>query len=329
MALGFIFSIIVSILFAAYAIPRKYSKQNVILYTMWMGIAYFIGTIMGISIIWGFGIEEPEDLLNPWHLLTVLRGFIWVLGMAAYNLAIDKIGITRFNQWKNIQGPVGSFLIMFIVADMFVWIKAVYLILGMIVMFISAVMFQVKSDDESRVVFATNHTNRHELLISKEDTKSGIVFALFAGVCFGVTALLNSIVSSPAIVGDKFTFTQLLYHSASLIIFSVIVYMIMGNKADGSLTAKQRFKDILKVNKTILLPFISGIMFLAATLLTIYSYRMIDNAVAWSITQLNVFWTAIIGIFILKEVNYKQHWLRLSAGVLMAAFACILLFFAM
>ena len=309
---GFIFSLIVSVLFAAYAIPRKYSKQNVILYTMWMGIAYFIGTVMCISIIWGFGFAEPENLFNPWHLLTVLRGLIWVGGMAAYNLAIDKIGITRFNQWKNVQGPVGSLLILFIVADILVPIKTLYLFLGMTVMFISALLFQID----------------HPALRAPLQRR-GIAFALFAGVCFGVTALLNSVVSTPAIVGDKFTFAQLLYHSTSLIVFSVIIYMIIGDKANESQAVKQRFKDIFRVNKMILLPFTAGAMFMIATLLTIYSYRMMDNAVAWSITQLNVFWTFIIGVFILKEVNFKQHRLRLSAGVITAIIACVLLFFAL
>jgi hypothetical protein len=141
MITGFVFSLLVSVLFAVYAAPRKYSKQHVVLYTMWMGIAYFVGTIMLIAIVWGLGFEEPENLINPWHLLTVLRGLIWVLGMAAYNRAIDKIGLTRFNQWKNIQGPVGSLLILFVVADMVVGIKVFFLLLGMLVMFCSALFF--------------------------------------------------------------------------------------------------------------------------------------------------------------------------------------------
>ena len=114
---------------------------------MWMGIAYFIGTMILVVILWGLRIEEPENLLNPWHLLTVLRGFIWLLGMAAYNLAIDKIGLTRFNQWKNVQGPVGSFLILFVLADV-VGIKILWLVLGMAVMFASALMFQITTDEE-------------------------------------------------------------------------------------------------------------------------------------------------------------------------------------
>ena len=316
MVLGLIFAVIVSMLFAVYAVPRKFSKQNVILYTMWMGIAYFVGTIILIAILWGLRIEEPEDLLNPWHLLTILRGFIWLLGMAAYNLAIDKIGLTRFNQWKNVQGPVGSLLILLVLADV-VGIKILWLFLGMAVMFASALMFQITTDAE-----------KENLTASKKNAKAGIALALFCGVCFGVTALLNSVVTRPAIVGDTFTYAQLLYHSASLVIFSVILYMIIGDKSSEPSTAKQRLNDIVKVDKKTWLPVIAGGMFLVATLLTIHSYRLIPNPVAWSIMQLNVFWTVLIGLFIFKEIDYQQHWLRLSLGILMAVGACVLLFFA-
>jgi glucose uptake protein GlcU len=316
MILGLVFAVIVSILFAVYAVPRKFSQQNVILYTMWMGIAYFIGTVILIFILWGLRIEEPENLLNLWHLLTVLRGLIWLLGMAAYNLAIDKIGLTRFNQWKNVQGPVGSLLILLVLADV-VGIKMLWLVLGVTAMFVSALMFQITTDAE-----------KENPIVSTKNAKAGIVFALFSGICFGITALLNSVVTRPTIVGDTFTYAQLLYHSASLIIFSVIGYIILGGKFNEHLTVKQRFEDIFKVDKKTWLPVIAGGMFLVATLLTIHSYRLIPHAVAWSIMQLNVFWTVFIGLFIFKEINYKQHWLRLSSGVVMAVGACVLLFCA-
>jgi len=245
-----------------------------------------------------------------------------VLGMAAYNLAIDKIGLTRFNQWKNIQGPVGSLLILFIIADMTSPIKVLFLLLGMTIMFGSALLFQIKTDAEH------GKKNANKKIELDKNVLKGILFALFSGVCFGFSALFNSIVSRPAIVGDRFTFAQLLYHSLSLIVFSVIFYMIVGNKPNEPSTAKQRLKEIISINKQTWLPFTSGAMFLCATLLTIYSYRMIPNAVAWSLTQLNVFWTILIGVFIFKEVNAKQHWLRLTAGVLMAVGACFMLYLA-
>ena len=319
MILGFIFSIIVSILFSVYAVPRKYSKQNVILYTMFMGIAYFIGSIIIVSILWGFRIEEPENLLNIWHLLTISRGFVWVLGMAAYNLAIDKIGLTRFNQWKNIQGPVGALLMLSFFPDI-EGTRIIWLLLGMAVMFISALTFQISTEDEKK-----------DISRSRANCRSGIIFALFSGVCFGVSALLNSIVSRPSIVGESFIYSQLLYHSASLIFFSVIFYMILGNRSSSQKPEplKERFKNMISIDKKTWLPVIAGSMFLVATLLTIFSYRLIPNPVAWSITQLNVFWTVLIGLFIFKEIDYKKHWLRLIAGVLSAVGACILLFFAL
>lgn len=321
MILGYVFSIIVSILFAAYAVPRKFSKQNVILYTMWMGIAYFIATIILVSILWGFGFEPTENLLNRWHLLTVLRGIVWVVGMMAYNVAIDKIGLTRFNQWKNIQGPVGSLLILFFISKDVAATKVLWLILGMTVMFLSALLFQVNTDAEKQI---------SERSLIKTNTRLGIAFALFSGICFGVSALLNSVVSNVNIVGEKFTFAQLIYHSATLTVFPMIIYLSVGNGINESSSAVKRIKDIFKVNIYTWMPIIAGGMYLAATLLTIYSYRLIpNNAIPWSITQLNVFWTVLIGTLIFKEINFKQYWPRLTAGIFMAAGACIFLFYAM
>ena len=278
---------------------------------MWMGIAYFVGSVVLIAVIWGFGIEKPENLLSPYNLLTVLRGFVWVLGMTAYNIAIDKIGLTCFNQWKNIQGPVGSILIMLCFAPVISGIKLVYLVLGIVVMFVSAWFFLVPQNIEY---------NANTNINTKKNMALGVSLAILSGVCFGVTAFLNSWVSRPALVGgDTFTFSQLLYHSASLMIFSGIAYLILGKKLGGS----------VKIDNKTWLPMIAGAMYMVATLLSIYSYRLIsNNVIPWSITQLNVLWTVIIGVFIYKEVSFKQHWLRLIAGTVLAVGACVLLFLA-
>ncbi|MCL1894768.1 MAG: GRP family sugar transporter [Holophagaceae bacterium] len=320
MILGFIFSIVISILFALYAVPRKFSSQNVILYTMWMGVAYCTITIIAISVLWGFGLEPLENLFNPWHFLTVLRAFVWVLGMFAYNVAIDKIGLTRFNQWKNIQGPVGSLLILFFVSENVAGIKIFWLFLGITVMFLSALLFQVRSPAE---------TMSPKKIDVSANTRWGIAFAIFSGICFGISAMLNSVVSNTTIVGEKFTFSQLIYHSVSLTIFSVAIYLIVGNRESKPTSIKERLKDCFIVDKKTWLPIIAGGMYMIATLLTIYSYRLIpNNAIPWSITQLNVFWTLIIGLFIFKEIDFKQNWQRLVCGTLLAILSCIALFFA-
>ena len=304
MILGFIFAVVVSILFAVYAVPRKYSRQHVILYTMWMGIAYFIGTMVVIVLMVGWGEREMEDLSSPWHMVTIARGFIWVLGMAAYNLAIDHIGLARFNQWKNIQGPVGSLLMLFLLAEI-VGVKVLWLLLGMSAMLTSAFLFQIKMES-----------------MDKTDSLQGVAWAVFAGVCFGVSALLNKIVSD-----QGFLFAQLIYHSSSLILFSAIVYLFIGNI--GKESFRQRLNNLVHLDRTIWLPFMSGGMFLIATVLTILAYDLIAGPVLWSITQLNAAWTILIGIFLFKEIDVRVHWIRISIGFFVTAAAVVFLFFAM
>jgi drug/metabolite transporter (DMT)-like permease len=130
MVLGVLFAVVVSVLFAVYAVPRKFSKQNPVLYTMWVGIAYLAGSVAVCSIVWGLELREQEDLLSRWHLLTALRGVVRVCGIVAFNIAIDKIGLTRFNQWKNFQGPIGT-LLMLAFLDEVVGSKVIWLLFGM------------------------------------------------------------------------------------------------------------------------------------------------------------------------------------------------------
>ena len=292
MILGVLFAVIVSVLFAVYAVPRKFSKQNAVLYIMWVGIAYFAGSFVVCSVVWGFGFQEQEDLLSPWHLLTALRGIVWVCGGVSFNIAIDKIGLTKFNQWKNFQGPIGTLLMLFFL-DEVAGTKIIWLLSGMTAMFISAMLFTINYNTDRK------KSNFH-----------GILLALFAAVCFGVTAFINKIITN-----QGFIYSQLLYHSLSVVISAALIYIIQTRKP----------KDILHFSSKNWLPVISGVMFLIATILSIFSYTLIAGGVSWSITQLNAVWTILIGIFIFKEVSFKKHWLRIMAGFVFAIVAIFLL----
>ena len=296
MLLGVIFSVIVSILFAVYAVPRKFSKQNAVLYTMWVGVAYLAGSIAVCAVVWGFGLREPENLLSRWHLLTVLRGVIWVCGIASFNIAIDKIGLARFNQWKNFQGPIGTLLMLAFLGEVS-GAKALWLLLGMTAMFVSAVLFTIPADGGN-----------------KQSNSSGILFALVAAACFGVTAFMNKIVTN-----QGFIYSQLLYHSLSVVVSAAIIFIVQTGKP----------REILRLSRENRLPAMSGAMFLAATILSIFSYTMIAGGVAWSITQLNAVWTILIGIFVFKEVNFRKHRRRIMAGFVSAMAAIVFLLFAL
>jgi glucose uptake protein GlcU len=293
MVLGVLFAVIVSVLFAVYAVPRKFSKQNVALYTMWVGVAYFTGSVVVCSVVWGLGLREQENLLSTWHLLTALRGLVWVCGVASFNIAIDKIGLTRFNQWKNFQGPIGT-LLMLAFLDEVAGSKVIWLLLGMTTMFISAVLFTIKYDNGSK----------------KQSNTSGILFSLFAAACFGVTAFINKIITN-----QGFIYSQLLYHSLSVVVSAAIIFVIQTRNP----------KEMLRLSHENWLPVMSGAMYLTATILSIFSYTMIAGSVSWSITQLNAVWTILIGIYVFKEVSLKKHWLRITIGFVFSIIAIVFL----
>jgi len=338
MVSGVVLAVIVSVLFAVYAVPRKFSKQNAVLYTMWVGVAYLIGSMAVCSVVWGFGLREQENLLNRWHLLTVLRGVVWVCGIASFNVAIDKIGLVRFNQWKNFQGPIGT-LLMLVFLDEIVGIKVVWLLAGMTAMFISAVLFTIKSGDDDKqsnqswifhgistagaqegmstalrlfgrlALLRTIATKPHEI-----SGLSGILYALFAAACFGVTAFINKIVTN-----QGFIYSQLLYHSLSVVVSAAIIFIIQTRKP----------REIFCVSRENLLPAMSGAMFLVGTILSMFSYTMIAGGVAWSITQLNAVWTILIGIIIFREVSFRKHRRRIITGFAFALTAIAFLLFAL
>ena len=304
MITGVVFSLIVSVLFAVYAVPRKFSKQNAALYAMWVGVAYFAGSIAVCSVVWGFGLREHENLLSRWHLLTALRGIAWTCGTASFNIAIDKIGLARFNQWKNFQGPVGT-LLMLAFLDEVVGAKIAWLLLGMTAMFISAVLFTISNPLEK---------SGPGRIFQGDSSRPGILFALLAAACFGFTAFINKIVTN-----QGFIYSQLLYHSSSVVVSAAIIFIVQTGKP----------REILRVSRECLLPAMSGAMFLVATILSMFSYTMIAGGVAWSITQLNAVWTILIGIFIFREVSFQKHLRRIISGFVFAVAAIAFLLFAL
>lgn len=295
MLLGVIFSVIVSVLFSVYAVPRKFSRQHPVLYTMYAGLAYLSGSILWCAAVWGWQIYPPENLFSPWHLLSALRGFVWTSGIACFNLAIDKIGLSKFNQWKNLQGPIGSILMLTILNDV-AGAKIVFLVLGIITLLISALLFTIKTVEDTPTTIA------------------GVLLAVFSAFCFGFTAFIQKLLTTKGLV-----FSQLLWHSAFVVISAAAIYLLQ----------TRRPKELICLAPETRLPLMSGALFLAATILGGLAYTRIAGSVAFSITQLNAVWTILLGIFIFKEISFPKHWLRITAGFVSALGAIVLLLFAL
>ena len=149
---------------------------------------------------------------------------------------------------------------------------------------------------------------------AKKTTTTGVLLAVFSAFCFGFTAFIQKFLTTKG-----FVFSQLLYHSAFVVIAAAAIYLIQTRKP----------VELFLISKKTWLPVMPGVMFLAATILSGLAYTMIAGSVSFSLVQLNAAWTILIGIFIFKEISFQKHWLRITTGFVFALGAIVLLLFAL
>ena len=123
--MGYLFAIVSSLFFTAYVVPKKLSKQTPIKYSMFMGLGFFIVSLIMFCLNKTLYYNPKETLLNPILLLSGFGGALWLLGSVFFLTAIDKIGLSRSNQWKNLQGPIGAILTLIFLSE-FMQIRIIY-----------------------------------------------------------------------------------------------------------------------------------------------------------------------------------------------------------
>ena len=292
--LGYLFAGLSSIFFTLYIIPKKLSKQKPITYIMFMGLGFFV-----VSLLFFIGHivinKEIEVLFNPILLVSALAGILWMFGSLFFLTSIDKIGLSRSNQWKNLQGPIGSILILLVFAE-FLTTNFIYIILAIISIFVSAILFTVRDDKQTKI-----------------ELKS-VLYAIVSAIFFGIVALLQKYVTN-----NGFLYAQQLYFSLFIFI-SAVVCVLFKNKQINEL------KNI--TNKNNLLGIIGGGTFYFASYFSVVAFKFIEGSIAFTIVQLNAVWTVLVGIIIFKEINFKTNWLRILAGILFAITGILFLLYA-
>ena len=320
--LGVVFSVIVSLLTALYIIPRKFSRQSSTLYTVYMGLAIFLGAAIWYLIAWGFELRDRETLLSVWHLLSALRGVCWTTAVIFLIMAIDKIGLSKSNQWKNLQGPIACILMISFLSDV-AGIKILYVVGGMLAIFVSAALFTVRAETDN-----------------KKTINIGILYAILGAVGFGLDAFLQKMLTN-----EGFVYSQHFYFGAAVFVTALIFYFVAKQPnqipvQEGKFALEQqkdpnkkerfkKLKDLFKVSKQTWLPIIGGTLLCICSIFQVLANTLISGAISFSIVQLNAVWVILIGIFVFKEINFKKHWLRITAGFVFAIGAIVLLMFAL
>jgi len=292
--LGVMFAVLGSIFYGVSVVPRKLSKQKVSTFVMFDGLGFFIASVVFFGIIKLCG--NTENLFDI-HLILwgALCGTIWMAGSTFFFMALDRIGLSKSSQWKNLQGPIGAFLIFFILSEassVNIW----FLLASITAIFISALLFSIKGKNE------------------KKFNIWGIVFATTAAILYGCVALIQKYLSM-----EGFVFAQQIWFSL-FVFLSAFIFMLIKEKN------VKCFKEPFKKDNAMGL--LGGGLYFLGSLFVALAYSYMSGSVAFTIVQLNAFWIILIGIIFFKEIDFKQHWKRIVLGFLFVALGIGMLSFA-
>jgi len=288
---GYILALLSSLFFSLYIIPRKLSKLSPIIFSFFMSFGFFVSTVVLYSFQPLIKFQETPTPVLFW---SIGAGFIWAIAFVLFVSSIDFIGLSRSNQWKNLQGPVGVILSLFILGET-VTINPVYALLAALSVFLSAVFFTTSSDKKKKILL------------------KGVLFATIAAIGFGTVAVIQKYVTVHVGV-----YIQQVVWSASIAL-SLLFYILLS----------KRFKEVLTASKKdIALGLGAGIVYLGASCCQLFSYKYLAASIGFTIIQMNAFWTITIGILVFKEINLKKYYKNVILGFIFTLIGIVFLVFA-
>jgi len=284
---GYFFALLSSVLFALYAVPKKFAKLRPVYYVLFMGICcLFVSTISYIL----FGGEE--NLFDKYLILSFVGGVSWFIASALFFYCVDKMGLAKSTQFKSLQGPFGSIMILLILSE-YDNLNIYYLICASALILISSFMLTVKDEENKKIRIGY------------------ILLLILSALLYGFSGFLRKVATMQNLVHS-----QQIY-SALGIVFGCLVHILI----------KDKKIELKKENrKNYSLSFLSGLFYYFASFFMLLSYKYIEGSVAFSIIQLNGLWAVFIGVFIFKEIDYKKYSKNLLLGLLFALSGIGLLF---
>lgn len=291
--MGYLLAILSSLFFGIYIIPKKLVKLDTKYYLFYMSLGFVSISLIAylLSILTG---NNSESLFHPVLILVILRGVSWFVASNLFLMSIDKIGMSRSTQYKNLKGPLGVLLTLIFLSE-FKVTNVFLVLLAALLTFISALLFTIKKRDNKKI------------------DKSGIIYACIASLFLGVNALIQKYVTNCG-----FVYTQQLYQSITIMIASYI-YIIIKDKNINKLR-NITFKNII-------LAFLGGFLYYFATYFNTLSYKHLPASIAFTIVNMSGIWSVMIGILIFKEIDFKKNYKRIILGIIFSAIAIIALLF--
>lgn len=287
---GFAFALIGSVFMGLYPAPKKLAKQDSVLFTLVMVLAFFLGSV-AMAAYNGLLSGLYSKTGSPYFMYSVLIGPIWAGGVYLFIRSVNTIGISKANPWKNFS-PLFGIILGFVLLKEYLTVKPFYVIAGGIFVVLSAHVLSKttgKSDNYKPTDFG------------------GILMAVFAGFLFAVVSILNKMAIPIGVVEQ-----QVVWSASSLISLMILVVILK--------------KNLLAVSKRDnLLAFFAGFIYLGAAYFLLSSFKFLEVSVAYVIIQANVIWAVGVGVIFFHEIDVKKYKYRIFAGVLSGVFGVLLL----
>lgn len=283
--MGYFFALLSSLLFTFYSIPKKFSNIKSVYYVFFMGLSCLI-----CSIVFYFFSPFKESLFNKFLLVSFLGGVSWFVASTLFFVCVDKIGVARSTQFKSLQGPIGSIMILLILSE-YSNLNVYLLMIAMFCILLSSFMLVIKDNDDKKINY------KYILLI------------LLSSLLYGFSGFIRKSVTRENIV-----YSQQIYSSLGIVL-SALIYIFISKK---KITKKENIKKYS-------LALLSGLFYYFASFLMVLSYKYIEGSITFSLIQLNAVWAGIIGIFIFKEIDYKKHYIKLLLSLIFALTGIFLL----
>ncbi len=231
-----------------------------------------------------------ESLFNKFLLVSFLGGVSWFVASTLFFVCVDKIGVARSTQFKSLQGPIGSIMILLILSE-YSNLNVYLLMIAMFCILLSSFMLVIKDNDDKKINY------KYILLI------------LLSSLLYGFSGFIRKSVTRENIV-----YSQQIYSSLGIVL-SALIYIFISKK---KITKKENIKKYS-------LALLSGLFYYFASFLMVLSYKYIEGSITFSLIQLNAVWAGIIGIFIFKEIDYKKHYIKLLLSLIFALTGIFLL----
>lgn len=289
--MGYLLAFLTSLIFAAYVLPRKFATTRPFAYTAAVSIGVLAIGVAG----WGLGLLGLGPGVRIVSVAAALPlGAFWALGSVLLVLAIDRIGISRSNQWKNLQGPIGVVLALLLMGEL---AKAdlLQVVFGAVLVFGSALALNVPTEGGEE---------------TRSSDRRGVWLALGSALVFGIAAAYTKAFATGA---D----TPSLAFGAS-IGFAAVAWL-------AALVTKQAREALTSGSHELGLALLGGAIFASSIWCMALTFRYLPVSVGYTIIQLNTVWVVLVGVLWFKEIRVAEHGARILLGLVLAVMGVLVL----